>query len=45
LRSKGAIIFTEVAEKTMIEEGVPAKLKHFNAQVAMEPQLSIAGSH
>ena len=29
----------------MIEEDVPAKLKHFNAQVAMAPQLSMARSH
>jgi hypothetical protein len=29
----------------MIAEDVPAKLKHFNAQVAMVPQLSMAGSH
>ena len=29
----------------MIEEDVSAKLKHFKAQVAMVPQLSMAGSH
>jgi len=45
LRSKEAIIFTEVAGNTMIEKDVPAKLKHFNAHVAMVAQLSIAGSH
>jgi hypothetical protein len=29
----------------MNEEDVPAKLKHFNAQVAMVPQWSMAGPH
>jgi hypothetical protein len=29
----------------MTEEDVPAKLKHFSAQVAMEPQLSMAWLH
>jgi hypothetical protein len=29
----------------MIEEEVPAKLKHFSAQVPIVPQLSMAGSH
>jgi len=45
LRSKGAIIFTEVAGNTMISEDVPAKLKHFSTQVAMLPQSSMAWSH
>ena len=29
----------------MNDEDVPAKLKHFNAQVAMVPQWSMAGPH
>ena len=45
LRSKGAIILAKVEGNTTIEKDVPAKLKHFNAQVAMLPQLSMAWSH
>jgi hypothetical protein len=45
LCSKGAIIFAKVAGNVMNEEDVPAKLKHFNAQVAMVPQWSMAGPH
>jgi hypothetical protein len=42
LCSKGAIIFAKLAGNVMNEEDVLAKLKHFNAQVAMVPQLSMA---
>jgi hypothetical protein len=42
LCSKGAIIFAKLAGNVMNEEDVLAKLKHFNAQVAMVPQLSVA---
>ena len=45
LCSKGAIIFAKLAGNVMNEEDVPAKLKHFNAQVAMVPQWSMAGPH
>src|SRR4051812_22489186 len=45
LCSKGAIIFAKLAGKVMNEEDVPATLKHFNAQVAMVPQWSMAGPH
>ena len=45
LRSKGAIILAKVEGNTTIEKDVPAKLKHFSAQVAMLPQLSMAWSH
>jgi hypothetical protein len=45
LRSKGAIIFAKVAGNTTVEKDVPAKLKHFSAQVAMLPQSSMAWSH
>jgi hypothetical protein len=45
LCSKGAIIFAKLAGNVMNEEDVPAKLKHFNAQVPMVPQWSMAGPH
>ena len=39
------MIFAKLEGNAMIEEDVPAKLKHFKAQVAMVPQWSMAGPH
>jgi hypothetical protein len=44
LPAKESVIFAEVEGNTIIED-VPAKLKHFSAQVAMVPQPSMAFSH
>jgi len=45
LPAKNAAIFAQAEGKTMIEGNVPAKLKHFSAQVAMAVQSSMAFSH
>jgi hypothetical protein len=45
LPAKNAAIFAQAEGKTMIEDNVPAKLKHFSAQVAMAVQSSMAFSH
>jgi hypothetical protein len=44
LSANESVIFAEVEGNTMIED-VPAKLKHFNAQVAMTAQSSMVFSH
>jgi hypothetical protein len=44
LPANESVIFAEVEGNTIIED-VPAKLKHFSAQVAMVPQSSMAFSH
>src|ERR1700730_392462 len=45
LLAKNAAIFAPVEGKTMIEDNVPAKLKHLSTQVAMAAQSSMAFSH
>jgi hypothetical protein len=40
LTANDAVIFAKVEGNTKIEDGVPATLKHFSAQVAMVPQSS-----
>jgi hypothetical protein len=40
-----ASIFVEVEGNTIVDDNVPAKLKHFSAQVAMAVQSSMAFSH
>jgi hypothetical protein len=40
-----AVIFIEVEGNTIADDNVPAKLKHFSAQVAMAVQSSMAFSH
>jgi len=45
LLAKNAVIFAQAEGKTMIEDNVPAKLKHLSTQVAMAAQSSIAFSH
>ncbi len=45
LVANDAVIFAEVDGNTIVEDDVPAKLKHFSAQVAMVPQSSMAFSH
>ena len=42
---QGVVIFAKLAGNVMIDDDVPAKLKHFSAQVAMVPQWSMAGPH
>jgi hypothetical protein len=39
------MIFAKLEGNAMIEEDVPAKLKHLSTQVAMLPQSSMAWSH
>jgi recombinational DNA repair protein RecT len=43
LLAKNAVIFTQAEGKTMIEDNVPAKLKHLSTQVAMAAQSSMHG--
>ena len=45
LLAKNAVIFAPAEGKTMIEDNVPAKLKHLSTQVAMAAQSSMAFSH
>jgi hypothetical protein len=45
LLAKDAAIFAQAEGKTMIEDNVPAKLKHLSTQVAMAAQSSMAFSH
>src|SRR6266481_3318114 len=45
LVANDAVIFAEVDGNTIVEDDVPAKLKHFSAQVAMAAQSSMAFSH
>jgi hypothetical protein len=45
LLAKNVAIFAQAEGKTMIEDNVPAKLKHLSAQVAMAAQSSMALSH
>jgi hypothetical protein len=45
LLAKSAAIFAQAEGKTMIEDNVPAKLKHLSTQVAMAAQSSMAFSH
>jgi hypothetical protein len=45
LPAKNAAIFAQAEGKTMIEDNVPAKLKHLSTQVAMAAQSSMAFSH
>jgi hypothetical protein len=45
LLAKHAAIFAQAEGKTMIEDNVPAKLKHLSTQVAMAAQSSMAFSH
>jgi hypothetical protein len=45
LLAKNDAIFAPAEGKTMIEDDVPAKLKHLSTQVAMVAQSSMAFSH
>ena len=45
LLAKNAAIFAQAEGKTMVEDNVPTKLKHFSTQVAMAAQSSMAFSH
>jgi hypothetical protein len=45
LPAKNAAIFAQAEGKTMIEDNVPAKLKHLSTQLAMAAQSSMAFSH
>jgi hypothetical protein len=45
LLAKNVAIFAQAEGKTMIEDNVPAKLKHLSAQVAMAAQSSMTFSH
>jgi hypothetical protein len=45
LLAKNVAIFAQAEGKTMIEDNVPAKLKHLSTQVAMAAQSSMAFSH
>jgi hypothetical protein len=45
LAANEAIILAKVEGNTMIDDAVPAKLKHFSAHVAMLAQSSMAFSH
>jgi hypothetical protein len=43
--AKNVAIFAQAEGETMIEDNVPAKLKHLSTQVAMAAQSSMAFSH
>jgi hypothetical protein len=43
--AKNVAIFAQAEGKTMVEDNVPTKLKHFSTQVAMAAQSSMAFSH
>ena len=45
LAANDAVILAEVEGNTIADDNVPAKLKHFSAQVAMAVQSSMAFSH
>jgi hypothetical protein len=45
LASNDTVIFVEVEGNTIADDNVPAKLKHFSAQVAMAVQSSMAFLH
>jgi hypothetical protein len=45
LAANAAVIFAEVDGNRIVDDNVPAKLKHFSAQVAMVAQSSMAFSH
>jgi hypothetical protein len=45
LLTNDVVIFVEVEGKTIVDDDVPVKLKHFRAQVAMVAQSSMAFSH
>jgi hypothetical protein len=45
LAASGIVMLAKAEGNTMIDDAMPAKLKHFSAHVAMLPQLSMAFSH
>jgi len=45
LAANDVVIFVEAEGNTIADDNVPAKLKHFSAQVAMVVQSSMAFSH